>query len=173
MDHQHHAHGDKGSHAHHNGANGNTSHHHEHDPQRGSAFKLALSATLHCLLGCGLGEVAGMIIGAGFHLDNTTTIIISVILGIIGGFSLGMIPLKRSGITFGKAFRIVLIAEGLSIAVMETVEILTQVYTPGVMDSHLTEPIFWIGMLLGLIAGFVAAFPVNYILIKRGVRHQH
>ena len=54
---------------------------------------------------------------------------------------------------------------------METVEVLVQVYTPGVMEAHLTDGIFWIGMFLGLIAGFAAAFPVNYLLVKKGVRH--
>ncbi len=58
-------------------------------------------------------------------------------------------------------------------AVMETFEVLVQVYSPGVMDAGLTDGIFWLGMLLGLIAGFIAAFPVNYIFIKRGYRHQH
>jgi len=175
MDHRHHnPHSDKDSHeqtGHDSQADSRK--HKAHGHQGHARFRLAFSATVHCLLGCGLGEVLGMIIGAGFHLDNTTTIIISVILGFVGGFALGIIPLKRSGYAFGRAFRIVLIAEGLSIAVMEAVEVLTQIYTPGVMDSHLTDPIFWIGMLLGLIAGFIAAFPVNYILISRGVRHQH
>lgn len=172
MDHRHHSpHGDEDPHEHedHGAKEGS----HKQTIPEHSRFKLALSATVHCLLGCGLGEVSGMIIGAGFHLNNATTIIISVILGFVGGFALGIIPLKRSGYAFGRAFKIVLIAEGLSIAVMETVEVLTQVYTPGVMDSHLTDPIFWIGMMLGLIAGFIAAFPVNYILISRGIRHQH
>lgn len=66
-----------------------------------------------------------------------------------------------------------LIAEGLSIAVMETVEVLVQVNTPGVMDAHLHEWAFWKGMLFGLAAGFIAAFPVNYLFIKRGLRHKH
>lgn len=103
------------------------------DRHKVSTFRLAFSATFHCLLGCGLGEVAGMIIGAALNLDNVTTIVISVILGFIGGFALGIIPLFRAGIVFGRAFRIVQIGEGLSIAVMETFEVLVQVHTPGVM----------------------------------------
>ena len=64
-------------------------------------------------------------------------------------------------------------AEGLSIAVMETAEVLAEVYTPGVMNAGLSDGIFWIGMVLALMAGFVAAYPVNYVLVKRGVRHCH
>lgn len=136
-------------------------------------FRLALSATLHCLLGCGLGEVAGMIVAVPLMLDNHMTMILSVILGAIGGFGLGVIPLKRAGYNWAAAFKQVLIAEGLSIAVMETFEILVQVYTPGVMEAGLGDAIFWYGMLLGLAAGFVAAFPVNYIFVKKGIRHNH
>jgi len=136
-------------------------------------LKLAISATIHCLIGCGIGEVAGMIIGTGLAFSNTQTIILAVVLGFIFGFILGMRPLLTAGFTFIGAFKQVLIAEGLSIAVMETAEVLTEVYFPGVMQAHLHDPIFWLGMLLALIAGFLAAFPVNYYMIKSGIKHQH
>ena len=148
-------------------------HHHTHTNENPGTFKLAFSATLHCLIGCGLGEVAGMIIGTALTMSNHSTMILAIILGFVGGFGLGVVPLKRAGYTWKAAFKQVLVAEGLSIAVMETFEVLVQVYTPGVMDAGLTDGIFWLGMLLGLIAGFIAAFPVNYIFIKRGYRHQH
>lgn len=134
-------------------------------------YILAVSATLHCLLGCGLGEVAGMVIGTSLHWSNGATMGLALTLGFVFGFAFGMIPLIRSGLGIKKAFRQVLVAEGLSIAVMETVEVLVQVNTSGVMDSHLTDWIFWKGMLLGLTAGFVAAYPVNYWFLKRGFRH--
>jgi hypothetical protein len=125
------------------------------------------------LLGCGLGEVAGMVIGTALHWDNVSQIVLAVVLGFIGGFALGIVPLIRAGFPFRRAFKQVLIAEGLSIAVMETAEVLTQVYTPGVMHAHVTDGIFWIGMGLGLMAGFIAAFPVNYYMVKRGMQHVH
>ena len=149
-------------------------HNHSHTAEENSnTFKLAFSATLHCLIGCGLGEVAGMVIGTMAAMSNHSTMILAIILGFVGGFGLGVVPLKRAGYTWKAAFKQVFVAEGLSIAVMETFEVLVQVYTPGVMDAGLTDGIFWLGMLLGLIAGFIAAFPVNYIFIKRGYRHQH
>lgn len=99
--------------------------------------------------------------------------ILAIVFGFIGGFGLGVIPLRRAGYSWKGAFKQVLVAEGLSIAVMETFEVIVQVYTPGVMEAGLGDSIFWIGMVLGLIAGFIAAFPVNYIFVKRGIRHQH
>lgn len=136
-------------------------------------FILALSATLHCLIGCGIGEVVGMIIGTALNMNMIDTTILSVILGFIAGLSLGVVPLLRAKFTFRNAIKTVLIAEGLSIAVMEAFEVLTQWMIPGVMEAHLTDWIFWAGMLAALVVGFIAALPVNYIMIKRGVRHQH
>ena len=138
-----------------------------------STFMLAVSATLHCLIGCGIGEVLGVIIGTAFGLDMITTMIIAVTLGFIGGLLLGILPLLRASFTFKNALKTVIVAEGLSIVVMETFEVLTQILIPGVMEAGLTEPIFWYGMFAALTVGFIAALPVNYFMIKKGVRHQH
>lgn len=106
-------------------------------------------------------------------MSTLNTIILAVTLGFVFGFALGVIPLLKAGFNTSRAFKQVLIAEGLSIAVMETAEVLVEVYTPGVMGSGLSSPIFWAGMLLALTAGFIAAFPVNYYLIGKGIRHIH
>ena len=99
--------------------------------------------------------------------------ILAIVLGLVLGFAFGIIPLRKAGFFFKKALKQVLIAEGLSIAVMETVEVMVQVNTPGVMDAHLNEWVFWKGMLLGLVAGFIAAFRMNYIFVRKGIRHRH
>ena len=135
--------------------------------------RLATSATAHCLAGCGVGEVVGVIIGVAMGLTRVTTILLAVSLGFVFGFALGLIPLFRAGYTTRAAFKQVLIAEGLSIAVMEATEVLVEVYTPGVMSSGLSSPIFWLGMGLALLAGFTAAWPVNYWLVGKGIRHVH
>jgi hypothetical protein len=143
------------------------------DSSRKEIFKLALSATFHCLIGCGLGEVTGMIISAAIGLNNLNSILLSVLLGFIGGLGFGIIPLKRNGFTFNTALKTVIIGEGLSIVVMSAFEVLTELSIPGVMTAHLTDAIFWIGMFAALIVGFIAALPVNYVFVKRGIRHLH
>jgi len=151
--------------------------HHEHSEHEKtkveSIFKLTFSATLHCLLGCGIGEVGGMIIATWLGMSMINSMILAVILGFVAGLALGIVPLLRNGFSFVHALKTVIIAEGLSIAVMEAFEVGTQVLIPGVMEAGLTDAIFWIGMIAGLAVGFIAAFPVNYVMIKRGVRHQH
>jgi len=151
--------------------------HHLHEnhklPTTGEKIKLATSATAHCLLGCGLGEIVGVIIGKALSLSNVHTIILAVILGFVFGFALGLVPLLKARFQLKDAIRQVLVAEGISIAVMETAEVLVEVYTPGVMEAGLLSWLFWVGMLLALIAGFIAAFPINYVLVGKGIRHVH
>lgn len=148
-------------------------HSHSQSSENESEFFLAVSATLHCLLGCGIGEVIGMIISAILLLSNFTSIILSIIIGFIAGLALGILPLKKRGFTTQQALKTVIIGEGISIAVMEAFEVLTQMMIPGVMDSHLNDLLFWIGMIVSLAVGFVAALPVNYIMVKKGIRHIH
>ena len=144
---------------------------HQHNHENHS--KLAFSATVHCLTGCGIGEVAGVIIGISLGLVSWISLIIGVTLGFVFGFLLGIIPLIKAGKTLKESFKIIFIAEFLSITVMETTEVLIEIYTPGVMSAGLLSPLFWGGMLLALTGGFIAAYPVNYIMVKRGVRHTH
>ncbi len=152
--------------------NHNTEHHPDNHSEP-SQTKLATSATVHCLAGCGLGEVVGVVIGVALGLTSVATLVLAVILGFVFGFVLGLIPLLRARFSLRWAVKQVLVAEGLSIAVMETAEVLVEVYTPGVMGAGLSSPLFWAGMLLALAAGFLAAFPVNYILVGKGIRHHH
>jgi len=116
--------------------------------KHGSNAKLAASATAHCLVGCGIGEVTGVIIGVALGLATWLSLTIGVILGFIFGFLLGIVPLVKRGSTPVEAFKIIFLAEFVSIAVMETAEVLIEVYTPGVMTAGLTSPVFWAGMLL-------------------------
>ncbi len=140
---------------------------------KGSQLSLAHSATLHCLLGFVIVEVVGVIIGTALGLSILITLVLAVVLGFVFGFILGMRPLLRAGFDFSRALRQVFIVESLSIGVMEATEVLVQVYTPGVMDAGLSSWIFWLGMGFALAAGYAAAYPVNYILVGKGIRHIH
>lgn len=163
-----HHHGHGGGHEHDHGAKAEHKGRHKQ-----SDTALAFSATVHCLIGCGVGEVVGVIIGTALALSMLTTMVIAILLGFVFGFLLGMLPLLRAGFSMQRAFKQVLIAEGLSIAVMEAFEVGTQLVIPGVMEAGLTDSLFWFGMLAALVVGFIAAYPVNLIMIRRGVRHQH
>jgi hypothetical protein len=112
-------------------------------------------------------------VGTALEFTMMNTMILGILLGFVMGFALGAYPLLKAGFAVGRALRQVLIAEGLSIAVMEAFEVLVQIYLPGVMEAGLGDAIYWYGMAAALAVGFVAAYPVNWYLIGQGIRHQH
>jgi len=150
-------------------------HHHHPTPVEATPpnLRLALSATLHCLIGCGIGEVIGVIIGTALGMSNINSMVLGLSLGAVLGLALGVVPLLRAKYSFVPALKQVIIAEGLSIVVMETAEAIAELNIPGLMDARLSDTLFWFGMLGALTVGFIAALPVNYVLVRRGVRHVH
>ncbi|OGY24051.1 MAG: hypothetical protein A2172_00695 [Candidatus Woykebacteria bacterium RBG_13_40_15] len=144
---------------------------HKHTPT--SNFKLAFSATTHCLVGCGLGEVSGVIVGTIFGLTFIVSIALGIVAGFIFGYLLGLLPLLRAKMSLKSATKIVVATETASIAVMETGEVLTEFFFPGMMNAALVDILFWVGLTAALLVGFAAAFPVNLYLVRRGIRHQH
>ena len=147
-------------------------HHHTHHEHQSMATKsMAAAATLHCLMGCAIGEIAGMIIGTVAGWSNTPTVFISIALAFVFGLSLSIWPLLKSGLSFAQAFPVVLAADTLSIATMEVFDNLLMVLIPGAMNAGLVNPIFWWSLPLGLAIGYLAAYPVNYFLLKKGKGH--
>jgi len=136
-----------------------------------SPNRLAFSATIHCLTGCSIGEILGMVIGASVSLSNLSTLIISVILAFFFGYLLTMIPLLRSGIEFRRAVGLALASDTLSIATMEIVDNAIMLLIPGAMDAGLGEFRFWGSLLLSLVLAGAAAYPVVRLLILRGRGH--
>ncbi|WP_328424253.1 DUF4396 domain-containing protein [Micromonospora sp. NBC_00389] len=139
--------------------------------------RLAVAATLHCLTGCAIGEVLGMVIGTALGWSDLATIALAVALAFVFGYALTVRPVLRSGLPLGRAIRVALVADTLSIAVMEVVDNGVMLAVPGAMRAGLADPLFW-GSLAGALAlAFVVTVPVNRALIVRGrghaVVHQH
>ena len=132
---------------------------------------MAVSATLHCLAGCALGEITGLIVGTAFHFSNSATLALSIGLAFLFGYSLSLLPLLKSGMSKAAAFKIVLAADTLSIATMELVDTSVMIAVPGAMDAGVVNPLFWVSMILALTVAFFAALPVNKYLLARGKGH--
>jgi Domain of unknown function (DUF4396) len=136
-----------------------------------SLNRMAWSATLHCLTGCSIGEVLGMLIGTAFAWTSASTVVLSLVLAFAFGYTLTMRPLLKSGMGFGKAARLALASDSASITVMEIVDNAVMVFVPGAMGATLLSPLFW-GSLAGSLAlAAIAAYPVNRWLIARGRGH--
>ncbi|MDT0188280.1 DUF4396 domain-containing protein [Microbacterium sp. ARD31] len=145
--------------------------HHEDHHQMGSTNAMAVSATLHCLTGCAIGEILGLVIGTALGLGNVATIAIAVGLAFLFGYALSTLPLLRAGLGVGAALTVVLAADTLSIATMEVVDNLVMAVIPGAMEAGLVNPVFWLSMMLALTVAFFAAWPVNRYLLARGKGH--
>ena len=136
-----------------------------------SLNRLAFSATAHCLTGCAIGEVLGMIIGTALGWGDFATIALAVVLAFFFGYSLTMLPLLRSGMALGAVLPLALASDTLSITVMEIVDNAIMLMIPGAMEASLTNLLFWGSLAFALAVAFVAAFPLNRYLISRGKGH--
>src|SRR3954467_15340509 len=111
-------------------------HHHHHDSSHGgTSWTMAATATLHCLTGCAIGEVLGMVIGTGLGLHNAATVVLSIALAFLFGYALTMRAVLRTGVPFLRAVQVALAADTVSIAVMELVDNAVVVAVPGAMDA--------------------------------------
>jgi hypothetical protein len=147
--------------------------HHHHDlPSSGRELtNIAVSATLHCLTGCAIGEIAGMAIGTAFGFSNAATVALSIALAFLFGYGLTSLPLLRAGLALSAVLPIALASDTFSIATMELVDNAVILAIPGAMDAGLGTLLFWGSLAFSLAVAFVAAVPVNRWLIGRGKGH--
>lgn len=141
----------------------------EHTAQ--PARPMAVSATLHCLTGCSIGEIIGLTVGSILNLANGPNVALSIALSFVFGYSLSIWPLRSAGMPLRKALGIVLAADTLSIITMEIVDNLVMLVVPGAMNANLVNPKYWLTMPLSLFAAFLVAVPVNLYLLQRGKGH--
>lgn len=143
----------------------------------GSLNRTAFSATAHCLTGCAIGEVLGLVLATAWGWGPVASVALAVGLAFLFGYSLTMLPLLRGGLAFGAAIGIALAADTASITVMEIVDNAVVLAVPGALDAGLVSPLFWASLALALALAFAAAFPLNRYLIARGrghaVAHKH
>jgi hypothetical protein len=146
-------------------------HHHELPTEGRALTGVAVSATLHCLTGCAIGEITGMAIGTALGFSDLGTIALAVALAFLFGYTLTSLPLLRAGLALGAVIPIALASDTFSIAVMEIVDNLIMVLIPGAMESGLGDILFWGALSFALFIAFLAALPVNQWLIRRGKGH--
>lgn len=153
-------------------ASGDSDDHHAKLPTFGRALdSVAINATLHCLTGCAIGEVVGMLIGTAAGFSNLGTIAISIVLAFVFGYSLTSLPLMRAGMALGAVIPVALATDTFSIATMEVIDNLIMVVVPGAMDAGLRDLLFWGSLSFALVLAGIGAFPVNRWLLTRGKGH--
>jgi hypothetical protein len=144
--------------------------HHEHAAAEGE-WRTAVSATLHCLTGCAIGEILGMVISTALGWHNVASIVLSIVLAFIFGYALTIRPVLASGVGFRRAIGVALAADTVSIAVMELVDNATIVAVPGALDAGVGDVLFWASLIGSLVIAFFVTVPVNRWMISRGRGH--
>lgn len=161
MTHDHAGH-DHSEHQHHN---------HDHGSHGPVSWSMAATATLHCLTGCAIGEVLGMVIGTALGWSNLSTVLLAVGLAFFFGYALTIGPVLRAGVPVRKAIGVALAADTVSIAVMELIDNGVMLTVPGAMEAGLSSALFWVALAGALFAAFLITTPVNRWMIGRGKGH--
>ena len=142
-----------------------------HQGQTATTWAVAARATLHCLTGCAIGEVLGMVIGTTLGLHNAATVVLSIALAFVFGYGLTMRGVLRAGLDFRSSLKVALAADTVSIAIMELLDNAFIVAVPGAMDAGLTSMLFWGSLAGSLVVAFLLTTPVNRWMISRGNGH--
>jgi len=136
-----------------------------------TGWQMAALATLHCLTGCAIGEVLGMIIGTAFGWGNAPRVVVSIVLAFAFGYALTMRGVLRAGVSVRQAVKVALVADTVSIAGMELIDNTLMDGIPGAMDATLSQLLFWWSLALSLALAYVVALPVNKWMIAHGTGH--
>ena len=136
-----------------------------------STWRTAISATLHCLTGCAIGEVLGMVLATWWGWGDVASIVLAIVLAFFFGYLLTFTGVRRAGLDVGTAVRTALAADTVSILVMEVVDNAILLAVPGAMAAGLTDSLFWGALVVALAVAFVVTVPVNRWMIGRGRGH--
>ena len=147
------------------------SHPSEHVSGSTTSWRTAVSATLHCLTGCAIGEVLGMVLATWWGWSNAPSIVLSIVLAFFFGYLLTFTSVRRHGLTPREAIRAAVAADTVSIVVMELVDNAFILAVPGAMNATLADLLFWTSLVVSLAVAFVVTVPVNRWMIGRGKGH--
>ena len=136
-----------------------------------TATKSAVQATLHCLTGCAIGEILGMVVATALGWGNGSSIALSVVLAFVFGYGLTLRPVLAAGVPLRRALGLTVASDSASIATMEIVDNAFVLAVPGAMAAGLGDGLFWWSLLVSLAVAFVVTVPVNRALIVRGRGH--
>jgi len=136
-----------------------------------SSWNTAISATLHCLTGCAIGEVLGMVLATWWGWADAPSIALAVVLAFFFGYLLTSVSVLRAGMSMGTAVKVALAADTVSILVMEIIDNLVILAVPGAMEAGVLDALFWGSLAFALAVAFVVTVPVNRAMIARGKGH--
>ena len=136
-----------------------------------SSWRMAVTATLHCLTGCAIGEILGMVLATWWGWGNLASIVLAVALAFFFGYTLTFVGVRRLGVDVPTAVRAALASDTVSILSMEAIDNMFILLVPGAMAATLVDGLFWVSLTVSLVIAFVLTVPVNKWLMDRGKGH--
>ena len=142
-----------------------------HDHRPTGLTRAAFDATVHCLTGCAIGEVLGLVLSTALGWHDLPSIVLAIVLAFVFGYGLTIGPLVGAGVEPRRAVRLAIASDSVSIVVMEAMDNAVVLAVPGAMAAGLADALFWGSLGASLVVAFVVALPVNRWLIARGLGH--
>lgn len=136
-----------------------------------SSWGTAARATLHCLTGCAIGEILGLVLATWWGWSNVPSIALAVVLAFVFGYALTMQSVLRAGLDVRQAVGVAFAADTVSIVTMEVIDNVFVLAVPGAIAAGLADGLFWGSLGLSLVVAFIVTVPVNRIMIGRGKGH--
>lgn len=133
----------------------------------------AIRHTLHCLVGCGIGEILGMVVAASFGWHRVGRLACAITLAFLFGYSLTYRGVRRQAASAREAIKITAATDTVSIATMELVDNIIELVIPNALLVTATQPRFWWGLALALSIAFAVTVPVNRYMMARNPGHHH
>jgi uncharacterized cupredoxin-like copper-binding protein len=148
----------------------------EHEKFTSPLWKQGIGSTIHCVA----GDATGIILAAAVTASLGLPMWIDLIVEYVAGFSFGLFifqslfMMKMMGGTYAANLRKSFMPEFISMNAMmagmaPTMSLLMMGRDMRAMDP--LEMIFWGVMSLGVMVGFVTAYPFNVWMVKQGIKH--
>jgi hypothetical protein len=138
-------------------------------------WRQVLGSTMHCVAGDGVGILFGAVIGGALSLAMSADIALEYVLGFGFGWTIfqALFMKDSAGGSYPKALQNTFIPELVSMnclmAAMVPISSIVKANVPG-SESPLTVS-FWFIMSMALLAGFIAAYPMNWWLVTNHLKH--
>src|SRR5262249_25403516 len=145
-----------------------------HERYVAARWRQALGSTMHCIAGDGVGILAGAVLAPVLGLGGLAEGVLEYVLGFAFGWTVFQALFMRGvGGCYRRApappFVPALLLMNLLMAGM--VPTVMALRTGIASAAHATTPSFWFVMSMGLLVGFITAYPMNRWMVTYHLKH--
>jgi Domain of unknown function (DUF4396) len=146
-----------------------------HEQYVAARWRQVLGSTMHCVAGDGVGIIAGAVLGSVFGIVGLKEVALEYVLGFAFGWTIFQALFMRdmAGGSYRRALAETFTSELLSMNLLMAGMIPTVMWLraniPAAGDP--LKPAFWFVMSMGLLVGFIVAYPMNWWLVAHHLKH--